>query len=415
MSEQTAHVVVPAPDRARRSLAAGVAVFRWLAFAWMVLGNLIESDPLEQPVLAWGGIGLAGAWTLWVTAAPTRRNTSTLAIDLTLATGLIMLSGVVEPDGALAARGARLFYAATFPLGTALSWGEARGPLGGLVATVVMSIALFFSRVVNGIPIDALTGRDIAAIANGGASYLLAALAGGYTSRFLAGWADEHRTLQEAAFRAQEQAARLAEREALARRIHDSVLQALTMIAKRGTELARADHIDESEVLKLAQMAKQQEAELRALILRAPDAVPTGRASLRDALERAARACTDVPVSVSTVGALVLPANLVNEVAAAVTQALRNVEQHAEATRATVFAESTDDVLTVSVRDDGQGFDYDPDTLARAGKAGVLHSMKGRVEDLGGSMRIESRRGAGTEIEFTIPPGRVVPSGDDLR
>ena len=415
MTEQRARIVAPAPDRARRSLAAGVAVFRWLAFAWMVLGNLIESEPLERPVLGWLGIGIAGAWTLWVTAAPARRTMATLVLDLAIATALIVLSGVVEADGALAARGARLFYAATFPLGSALAWGEARGPLGGIVATVTMGIALVFSRVVNGIALDALTGRDIAAIANGAAAYLLAGLAGGYTSRFLDRWADEHRSLQEAAFRAQEQAARLAEREALARRIHDSVLQALAMIAKRGTELARAGRIDEAEVARLARMAREQEAALRALILRAPEDVPTGKASLRDALERAARACAEVPVAVSTVGALVLPVTVVTEVAAAVSQALRNVEQHASASRASVFAEAHGGTLTVSVRDDGRGFAYDPGALATAGKAGVLKSIKGRIEDLGGSVTLQSQPGAGTEIELTIPTGRVVPHTDDVR
>ena len=74
-----------------------------------------------------------------------------------------------------------------------------------------------------------------------------------------------------------------------------------------------------------------------------------------------------------------------------------------------MFAEAEDGWVTVSVRDDGRGFDYDEDRLRADGKVGMLKSMKGRVEDLGGRMRVTTAPGRGTEIEFRVPVGPEAP------
>ncbi len=114
-----------------------------------------------------------------------------------------------------------------------------------------------------------------------------------------------------------------------------------------------------------------------------------------------------MPVTVSTVGPVWLPAATVEELAAAVTQALHNVAEHASASRATVFAELDEQgEVTVTVRDDGAGFRYDEQALRADGSIGLLRSMKGRVEQLGGTMRVDTAPGAGTEVEFRLPPPR---------
>jgi signal transduction histidine kinase len=98
-----------------------------------------------------------------------------------------------------------------------------------------------------------------------------------------------------------------------------------------------------------------------------------------------------------------LPAGEVEELTAAVHQALDNVVRHADATRATIFAEALEGEIVVSIRDDGVGFEYDEGLLAREGKLGMLKSMKGRVEGLGGEMIVRSAPGRGTEVEFRLP------------
>jgi signal transduction histidine kinase len=391
-----------APGRARRSLTASVLVLRWLAFAWMLLGNAFATESFRHPALAWALIGAAGVWTVWLTALRERESLVVRLIDLAFSAALIVLSGVVVDAGSVLT--SRLFFAATYPLGTALAWGEAGGIGGGLIATAVMGVALVFSRIVNGVSVGSLSSGQIASMVNGSVAYLLAALAGGATSFFLDRWEVEQNRLVGEAMEANARAARLAERDALARQIHDSVLQALALVRKRGRELASGASISGPEVAQLAELAGAQEEALRALILREPDKPPTGRASLRDSLEQAARGLP-FRVGVSAVGPIWTPANVAAEMSAAVRQALENVAEHANASDATVFAEMRDGTVSVSVRDNGRGFVYDEEAFRAAGKAGMLKSMKGRVEALGGTMHVQSAPGKGTEIEFTVPVG----------
>jgi len=97
------------------------------------------------------------------------------------------------------------------------------------------------------------------------------------------------------------------------------------------------------------------------------------------------------------------PVRHVDELAAAVRQALDNVAEHARASRVSLFADADEDAVVVAVRDDGVGFEYDEPSLAAQGKIGLLKSMKGRVEQLGGTMRVDSRPGGGTEVELRVP------------
>ena len=69
----------------------------------------------------------------------------------------------------------------------------------------------------------------------------------------------------------------------------------------------------------------------------------------------------------------------------------------------TVFGEREDSEIVVSIRDDGVGFDFDEERLRREGKLGLLRSMKGRIEEIGGSMRVMSTPEQGTEVEFRLP------------
>jgi signal transduction histidine kinase len=100
-----------------------------------------------------------------------------------------------------------------------------------------------------------------------------------------------------------------------------------------------------------------------------------------------------------------LPAGGAEEVSAAIRQALDNVVEHAAASTATVFGERDGDAISITVRDDGTGFELDEERLAADGKLGITRSMRGRIEQVGGTMRIRSAPGRGTEVEFRIPGG----------
>jgi signal transduction histidine kinase len=85
-----------------------------------------------------------------------------------------------------------------------------------------------------------------------------------------------------------------------------------------------------------------------------------------------------------------------------VQEALTNLSKYADATQAwiTVVPEKAPSAwVTISVRDDGVGFD----PLAPSRSAFGLLGMRFRVEAEGGTMRVQSRAGEGTLIEVTMP------------
>ncbi|MDQ3645582.1 MAG: hypothetical protein M3345_01450 [Actinomycetota bacterium] len=388
-------------ERFARPLERGVLVFRWVWLVWLTAVAGFGSEAFSRPWLAWTSIAVAGAWTTWLTVGAHRWDERVLGMDLGICAWMIVASAIVVPDGALLS--SRPFFAAGYPMSAALLWGVARGPWAGAIAAVVLGVAQLASRPLNGVALSGLTAAQSVGLTGAVLNYLVAGVAVGLVSRLLTRSEEKVQTATEELVGERERAARLAERESLARQIHDSVLQALALVHKRGRELAARDRIPPDEVAQLSEIAGRQEVELRRLILREPQGAPTGSVSLRDALERVGRDLEGVPVTVSTVGAIWIEAHDAQEIAAATKQALENVRQHAGASRASVFAEHDASGLSVSIRDDGRGFVYDEGRLRADDKAGILKSMKGRIEDLGGTMSVDSEPGRGTEIEFRLP------------
>ncbi|MEU4211427.1 DUF5931 domain-containing protein [Streptomyces sp. NPDC026206] len=210
------------------------------------------------------------------------------------------------------------------------------------------------------------------------------------------------------------------ERERLARDIHDSVLQVLAMVQRRGAQLG-------GEAAELGRMAGEQEIALRSLVAGgllppqpsaaqlaedaelvrtvAPTAVPpAGPCDVRALLAPHAGAA----VSVSAPGTpVLLEAAAAAELAAAVSAALDNVAKHAGGgARAWILLEDEPDAVIVTVRDDGPGIPEGRLADAeREGRMGVALSIRGRLRDLGGSAELVSVPGQGTEVELKVPRG----------
>jgi signal transduction histidine kinase len=337
---------------------------------------------------------------VWITARRGRENRGELAVDLALCLWLLLASGLVVPSGAVIQ--GRPFFATGYPMSAAFVWAIAFGVRGGLVAGSVLALGLIASRPLNGVPLDSLGAPQVQNMMGAVVNYLAAGAAVGLVSRLLANSERAVREASEALMLEREKAARLAERETLARQIHDSVLQSLALVHKRGRELAGAADIPAAEVEKLADVAARQEKELRSLILRPPEDAPRGKGSLRQALEDL-RTRAGVTTDVTVVGSIWLDGHRLQEICAAVKQALDNVLEHADATRINVFAEEDAGMVTITVRDDGRGFELDEQRFEREQKAGISRSMRGRIEELGGRMRIETGPGRGTEVEFRLP------------
>lgn len=386
-------------EQARRLPAKGLLVFRWLSLLWIVVLAATGSAGQYRPVLTWVAIAILVLWSLWVTRRESL-NAAELLIDLTLGAGLILVAGLAARPGAIDSGPSLATY---FPVCAAASWGLARGPVGGFISAAVLAVAMALARPLNGTSLVLMNGGHVAAYANSAIGYILIGVVIGGFSRLVDRMAQSVEDAMGQALREQSQLSRLRERESLARQIHDSVLQALALVHKRGRELASTGEPSAADVLELAELARQQELSLRALILKAPQRHAPGQVSIKEVLEPAVNAMTGVPVNLSVVGTILVRRRQAEEVAAVVREALANVAKHAEATRASVFVDQEDGSLLVSVRDDGKGFTLDEPALRAANKAGILRSMKGRIEDMGGSIQISSAPGRGTEIEFRIP------------
>lgn len=83
-------------------------------------------------------------------------------------------------------------------------------------------------------------------------------------------------------------------------------------------------------------------------------------------------------------------------------EALQNVSAHAQANRADVVLAFTPDALTLTVIDDGQGFDLAAVQQNNHGNFG-LPSMQERAQSLGGNFYIATQPGQGTKIELAVP------------
>lgn len=192
-----------------------------------------------------------------------------------------------------------------------------------------------------------------------------------------------------------------AERERLARSIHDSVLQVLARVRKRGTELG-------GQAAELAALAGDQEIALRALIGSAPEHEDAnGDIDLRTRLQLLASSTVEVSLPATRVA---LPKHVAEELHATVVEALANVAEHAgNNARAWVLLEDLGSSVVLSVRDDGVGI---PDgrlaAAQREGRLGVAQSMRARVAALGGSLDLRTAPGEGTEweIQLTRPAAR---------
>ena len=356
-------------------------MFRFASLAYVGVLVLRDAHRYAHPLAAGGVLLVMLAWT-GATAAgyarPAGRHWPLLLADLGVVMVIMLATPWVVGRATLAAGVPTLTVA--WLAGPVLAWAVSGGRRRGAVAALVLSGVDLATR--ERISQSSLTGVIL---------LLLAGVVVGHVARLAV-------TAEQRLQRAVELEAATRERERLARDIHDSVLQVLALVQRRGA------HLD-GEAGELARLAGEQEVALRALIGRA--GVPPGEEGadrdLRDLIDRYASATVEVAAPATSVP---LPAWVAGELAAAVGAALDNVARHAGG-RAWVLIEDEGETVTVSVRDEGPGF---PDgRLAEAaaqGRFGVAQSIRGRVADLGGEVRIVSAPGAGTEIELSVPRNR---------
>jgi signal transduction histidine kinase len=370
-----------------------IAVFRFASVGYAALRvAVIDHTDYARPDWAWAVIAVMMAWTVGTTIAyarPERRTRVLLSVDLAVTACLLLSTAALQHPAA--PRHGVTPVTATWLAGPVLAWGVRYGRRAGAIAALIMC----------GCDVTLVQGAAFGVALNGLVLLLLAGVIVGHVARLGAEVEAERQRVTEV-----EAASR--ERDRLARDIHDSVLQVLAMVQRRGAEAGGA-------AAELGRLAGQQEAALRALVGSgagdaadgtAPDA--PGNVDVRAMMLSAQ---TDRVTVSAPAQPVLLPKAAADELASAMRAALDNVRQHCgERARAWVLVEDEPGLVTVTIRDDGPGI---PDgrlaEAAAAGRLGVSHSIHGRLRDLGGSASISSVPGEGTEVELRLPREAGVP------
>jgi signal transduction histidine kinase len=199
------------------------------------------------------------------------------------------------------------------------------------------------------------------------------------------------------------------ERAEIAAHLHDSVLQTLALIQRQSDQ--------PREVLRLA---RGQERELRHWLYgptgygRSGSGEPTLDAGLADAITAAAAEVEDtyaIDVRPVVVGDHPLDDGLRALVLAA-REAMVNAAKHAEVTEMSVYVEVEPGEVHVFVRDRGVGFD--PDAVP-GDRHGLADSVHGRMTRHGGTVRLRSTPGEGTEVHLAMPVADAASPGNGAK
>ncbi|MGO4534792.1 sensor histidine kinase [Leifsonia sp. 2MCAF36] len=202
-----------------------------------------------------------------------------------------------------------------------------------------------------------------------------------------------------------EQQGAAAERERIAREMHDTLAQGFTSIVTLGHavqgELETDPVTARRHVELMTETAQENLQESRRIIA----ALTPGRlaeSTLEQALGRVAGRFeeeTRVPVAFAVTGEPRPAAPAVEVVALRVFQeALANVRKHAEAATVEAVLDYRPDAVALTVRDDGHGFDP---TAPRDGFG--LDGMQARVREAGGTFDLATSPGDGTRLSVILP------------
>jgi signal transduction histidine kinase len=201
-------------------------------------------------------------------------------------------------------------------------------------------------------------------------------------------------------------AAALAERARLARELHDSVSQALygmVLSTRTSLELIDRDANKACETMRYTlELADAALSEMRALIFELrPESLKED--GLLTAFRKQATALTTRHKIQLTLDLCAeepaLPIKTKEALYRITMEAIQNTIRHAGASRLTL-AMSCADAVTLTIEDDGCGFDTDGEYPGHLG----LQSMRERAQSAGSEVTINSQRGRGTRVQIIIPP-----------
>ena len=300
----------------------GLVVFRVVALAYAAVNVVRDVGLYARPALGIAVLGGMAGWTLVTSVAYLRGADRLAPVDLVVTVLATMSTLLVDDPARIAAGGPVIttVWSAGAVLAVAIAFG-----IRPAIGAVAVSVGALW-----------VTRRALdAALLSDAQLLLVAGVAVGFASV----------AMRRSALRLQEAIATeaaAAERDRLARDIHDGVLQILALVRRRGPQLGDPE---------LVRAAAEQEVSLRRLITRGPvglngpddEPVDLGAALGAALPTRAVLAVPPDPVCV--------PGGLARSVLAVVREAAANADVHAGADAGLwVLLEDDVEAVTISVR-----------------------------------------------------------------
>ncbi len=202
------------------------------------------------------------------------------------------------------------------------------------------------------------------------------------------------------------------ERERLGRDLHDSLGQVLGYVGLQAATIrklaidGRLADVDE-RLARVAAIAAGAQSDVRRTIAelgRSPQVGGDFLATLRDRLDACQRDY-GIATSLALAGPMDdtrVPPEMAAHLLRIVDEAVANAIRHGRARAARVSLERTDGFLSLSVEDDGVGFEAAPVLAGCDGRYG-LRFMRERAEELGGQFELTSSPGHGARVTVRIP------------
>lgn len=197
----------------------------------------------------------------------------------------------------------------------------------------------------------------------------------------------------------EQETALIAERNRLARDLHDSVNQllfSLSLTARAGVEMSANKEVKQT-FSYIQDLAQQALGEMRALIWQLrPQGLENGLVSaLRSYAEM-----LDLSLETKVTGAASIPGKVEEALWRIGQEALGNCKKHSQTAAARLFVHISHDAIVMTIKDNGCGFQYEENhEIPSLG----LKNMKVRTEALHGTFQLKSKPGSGTEIQIQIP------------
>jgi NarL family two-component system sensor histidine kinase YdfH len=229
------------------------------------------------------------------------------------------------------------------------------------------------------------------------------------TQKLLQELEQAHRQLADDAIRLEE-LTRAAERQRMARELHDTLAQGLAGLTLQ-LEAVKAHLVTGREeraleiVIQAMGRARTSLAAARSAIddLRTETMTPT---DLQHALEEETlrfTAATGIPCTTRFSSLSPVSEAFGESIMRSVAEGLLNIARHARASQVWVCVAQHDRELAIEVRDNGRGFD--PTTVAQQGHYGLL-GMRERARLLKGQFALLTAPGEGTTLRFLLPAER---------